>query len=184
MCVVPNRSFRFKRQTEVTPRSRRGGRYIGSCPARMLPYGHTRVSNTDCGLHKFCLRNVSLRKMKTGLILMVYIQWYIDTSFLKRNNTFLKKMTGGFPSQRASKAEDVSILWRHHEFEVQFTEWNFSIGNEISFRYIPQAVHENMYRKVSNIRRTKFQNLRVSRSVLQLSWPNLLKPCIKWRMKM
>ena len=53
-------------------------------------------------------------------------------------------MTRGFPSQSASKAEDVSILWRHHEFEVQFTEWNFSIGNEISFKYIPQAVHENM----------------------------------------
>ena len=40
------------------------------------------------------------------------------------------------------------------------------------------------YRKVSNIRRTKFQNLRVSCPVLQLSWPNLLKPCIKSRMKM
>ena len=40
------------------------------------------------------------------------------------------------------------------------------------------------YRKVSNIRRTKFQNLRVSRPVLQLSRPNLLKPCMKSRMKM
>ena len=44
--------------------------------------------------------------------------------------------------------------------------------------------HFKNYRKVSNIRRTKFQNLRVSRPVLQLSWPNLLKPCIKSRMKM
>ena len=40
------------------------------------------------------------------------------------------------------------------------------------------------YRKVSNIRRTKFQNLNDSRPVLQLSLPNLLKPCIKSRMKM
>ena len=40
------------------------------------------------------------------------------------------------------------------------------------------------YRKVSNIRRTEFQNLNDSRPVLQLSLPNLLKPCIKSRMKM
>ena len=40
------------------------------------------------------------------------------------------------------------------------------------------------YRQISNIRRTKSQNLIVSRLVLQLSLPNLLKPCIKLRMKM
>ena len=40
------------------------------------------------------------------------------------------------------------------------------------------------YRQISNIRRTKSQNLNVSRLVLQLSLPNLLKPCIKLRMKM
>ena len=40
-----------------------------------------------------------------------------------------------------------------------------------------------IYRKVSNISRTKFQNLSDSRPVLQLSVPNLLKPCIKSRMK-
>ena len=39
-------------------------------------------------------------------------------------------------------------------------------------------------RKVSNIRRTKAQNLSVSRPVLQLPLPNLLKPRIKSRMKM
>ena len=35
------------------------------------------------------------------------------------------------------------------------------------------------YRKVSNIRRTKFQNLNDSRLVLQLSVPNSLKPSVK-----
>ena len=40
------------------------------------------------------------------------------------------------------------------------------------------------YHKVSNIRRTEFQNINDSRPVLQLSLPNLLKPCIKSRMKM
>ena len=40
------------------------------------------------------------------------------------------------------------------------------------------------YRQVSNIRRTKFQNLNVSRFVLQLSLPNPLKSDAESRMKM
>ena len=39
-------------------------------------------------------------------------------------------------------------------------------------------------RKISNIKRTKSQNLNVSCIVLKLSWPNLLKPGVKWWMKM
>ena len=42
----------------------------------------------------------------------------------------------------------------------------------------------DMHRKVSNIRRTKSQNLNDSRLVLQLSLPNRLKPGVKSRMKM
>ena len=41
----------------------------------------------------------------------------------------------------------------------------------------------DMYRQIPNIRRTKSQNLNVSRLVLQLSLPNLLKPCIKLRIR-
>ena len=37
----------------------------------------------------------------------------------------------------------------------------------------------NQYRKVSNIRRTKCQNLNDSRLVLQLPVPNPVKPSIK-----
>ena len=40
------------------------------------------------------------------------------------------------------------------------------------------------YREVSNIRRTKSQNLNASRLVLKLSLPNPLKPGVKLRMKM
>ena len=40
------------------------------------------------------------------------------------------------------------------------------------------------YRETSNIRRTKHQNLNISRFVLQLSLPNPLKPGVKSRMKM
>ena len=40
------------------------------------------------------------------------------------------------------------------------------------------------YRKISNIRHTKSPNLNVSRLVLQLSWPNPMKPGVTSRMKM
>ena len=40
------------------------------------------------------------------------------------------------------------------------------------------------YRKASNIRHTKYQNLNVFRIVLQLSLRNLLKPGVQWRMMM
>ena len=43
--------------------------------------------------------------------------------------------------------------------------------------------HSGIYRQTFNTRRTKPQNLNVSRLVLQLSLPNLLKPGVKSRMK-
>ena len=45
-------------------------------------------------------------------------------------------------------------------------------------------IRKNHYRQVSNIRRTESQHLKDSRSVLQLSLPNPLKPDVKSRMKM
>ena len=41
-----------------------------------------------------------------------------------------------------------------------------------------------IYRQFSNIRRTQFHNINVSRLVLQLSLPNPLKPGVKLRMKL
>ena len=46
------------------------------------------------------------------------------------------------------------------------------------------GMDNSWYRKVSNIRRTKFQNFSDSRPTLPLSSHNLLKPCIKSIMKM
>ena len=40
------------------------------------------------------------------------------------------------------------------------------------------------YRRISNISRTKYQNLNEPRLVFHLSLPNPLKPDVKWRMKM
>ena len=48
--------------------------------------------------------------------------------------------------------------------------------------WLPLLIHE--YRQVSNIRRTKYQHLKDSHTVLRLSLSNPLKPGVKSRMKM
>ena len=50
--------------------------------------------------------------------------------------------------------------------------------------HIILAYVKHDYRQVSNIRRTKSQHLKDSRTVLRLSLPNPLKPDVKSRMKM
>ena len=42
----------------------------------------------------------------------------------------------------------------------------------------------HIYREISNLSRTKSQSLNVSRRVLQLALRNLLKPGVRWSMKM
>ena len=52
---------------------------------------------------------------------------------------------------------------------------------------LPQEKHIFLYlkySKVSNIRCTKCKNLNVSHLSLQLSLRNILKPSVKWKMKM
>ena len=54
------------------------------------------------------------------------------------------------------------------------------IGN---YKITPRLASDD-YRKISNIIRTKLPNLNVSRLVVQLSFPNPMKPGVKSRMKM
>ena len=54
----------------------------------------------------------------------------------------------------------------------------------IIFMYFILNLNFDMYRKVSNIRRTKCHNLNDSRLILQLSVSNPLKPSVKSIMKM
>ena len=79
-------------------------------------------------------------------------------------------VTGEFPAQMASNGENVSIWWRHHVEKVEATSMKYH--------------SEKYYRQVSNIRRTKFQQLKDYRTVLRLSLPNPLRPDVKSRMKM
>ena len=75
-------------------------------------------------------------------------------------------------SRGALSAKIESVIWLR--FETSLTSRNScSISLDITG-----------YRQVSNIRRTKFQHLKDSRTVLRLSLPNLLKPDVKSRMKM
>ena len=60
--------------------------------------------------------------------------------------------------------------------------YNVYMHNSASVSYTRSA--EENYRQVSNIRRTKSQHLKDSRTVLQLSLLNPLKPDVKSRMKM
>ena len=61
------------------------------------------------------------------------------------------------------------------------------MGSAYAEKYSNTRAHvyiHTLYRKVSNIRRTKSQNLNASRLILQLPLPNPLKPGVKLRMKM
>ena len=64
--------------------------------------------------------------------------------------------------------------------------WNWSWSMSIKEGPVRSLMVDDIwkYRTISNIMRTKCQNLNVSRLALQLSLRNILKPCVKWRMKM
>ena len=92
-------------------------------------------------------------------------------------------------TSRSHSANLVTWAWMLFHFnDSQMTQWaialtatvltNKSWNNRVS---APEGLN---YRKVSNIRRTKCQNLNDSRLVLQLSVPNPLKPSVKSIMKM
>ena len=77
----------------------------------------------------------------------------------------------------------------HVDIKVCYWKSSNDIGQKTNIWYLFYEVntcHGSSldYRKVSNIRRTKYQNLNDSRLVLQLSVPNPLKPSVKSIMKM
>ena len=54
----------------------------------------------------------------------------------------------------------------------------------ILYHILDFVQQKKIYRKISNIERTKSQHINVSRPGLQLSLRNILKPGVKLRMKM
>ena len=81
-------------------------------------------------------------------------------------------MEGGYDIFQETNMTNVPVV----TYVVQ-RDANFLIADP-RFMYIVE------YRKVSNIRRTKSQNLNASRLILLLSLPNPLKPGVKLSMKM
>ena len=75
-------------------------------------------------------------------------------------------------------AQMMTVRW-HSYFKYP------TIQSQCLYIIIIQILKENeYYRKISNIRRTKFQNLNDSHLVLKSSLPNPLKPGVQSRMKM
>ena len=49
-------------------------------------------------------------------------------------------MTGGFPSQRASDAESVSILWRHHPVRCWSDMWSWNVKRHVTHMVFTEGV--------------------------------------------
>ena len=78
-------------------------------------------------------------------------------------------VTSGFSSQRTSNDENVSIWWCHPDLQDKHNQ-NWSVIPIINIISYPSGaetgIFQENYRKVSNIRRTKSQNLNASRLIL------------------
>ena len=77
---------------------------------------------------------------------------------------------------KCSLATGAWVMLEHSQSSVKVIGIQSHLYKELAAIY--------MYRQVSNIRRTKSQHLKDSRTVLRLSLPNPLKPVVKSRMKM
>ena len=71
-----------------------------------------------------------------------------------------------------------------NQFPVTPYKWTLPISLYMEAMATIDTTSNAAYRKISNIRRTKSLNLNVSRLGLQLSFRNVLKPKVGWRMKM
>ena len=75
-------------------------------------------------------------------------------------------------------------IFRHQRVNIGRSTTNQRFSFRKHFLWIIQSIFFKMtYHQTSNISRTKSRNLNVYRLVLQLSFPNPLKPGVKSRMK-
>ena len=74
--------------------------------------------------------------------------------------------------------------WKYHTTEIPALHYVNGLGDHVRVRYILCLFYRKHYRQTSNISRTKYKILIVSRLVLKLSLPNPRKPGVKSRMKM
>ena len=112
----------------------------------------------------------TLRFITIGFI-VAPIASYIKVHF---SNSVAKYSTVGSTTCVSQKILSSEHLW----FVMRV--WDFQGFTNV----LPQVTYTFNYRQISNIRRTKSQNLNVSRLVLQLSLYSRLKPGVRSRMKM
>ena len=81
--------------------------------------------------------------------------------------------------------QPLSIIWVWPSHKTDIIRGAGSLRFIYIIRFYMYEKKNNLkYRKISNIRRTKYKNLNKSRLILQSPLPNPLKPSVKSRMKM
>ena len=113
-----------------------------------------------------------------------------ETPFLVFTRHCKNAASVGIFSQQVNIFNDDVMTWKHflhyHTFVRGKHRWFlWQRDSNMDLWWFLWCYPEQIdYRKISNIRRTKSQNLNDPRLILQLSLPNQLKPGVKWTMKM
>ena len=101
------------------------------------------------------------------------------SSFDWTNNTMASRVTGGFPSQRASNAENMSIWCRHHVIQSSFglTQRYIDISLKLCNMFLSQCsqAHVNRTSKSSFVFRTQVGPMLAPWSRLRITmaiWPD------------
>ena len=86
-------------------------------------------------------------------------------------------------SHNASLAPHCDLTGNMNLTVLTAAQWPENPGTEMVEKYcLSHLIY--IYCQISNTSRTKSQNFNDSHLILQLSLPNILKPCVKSRMKM
>ena len=138
-------------------------------------------------------RDALIRYKRMPFLLLSPCWEDLGSEFVKR---LFPKMLDGFLRSTCRNASMINLHWLlvvntffllHHGCGAHLNYLKSQWWWDIDLSHSGQSKKDHQfanYRQVSNIRRTKSQHLKDSRTVLRLSLPNPLKPDVKSRMKM
>ena len=147
-----------------------------------------RITTDNVIGYKFLVRSqTGLMTFLTGCLGFNIIQ----KTFHKRYSSFSRNHSGIFDKNCSLKCGSVRPfrLW-HRPFIMEYRCGVLRYGAILIDRVLYHICQimlctvSKIYRKISNVSRSKSQNVNVSCLVMQLSLRNLLKPCVKSRKKM
>ena len=145
--------------------------YIQSYRGRINWFPQMNIASVGNSYRSASLRPTALEEDRE--LLLIFLQFYVNDLRFKAwgPRTFLTEF-----QTLNTTASARSTTW---------TSWSLRRTNPLGESTQGSSrKHVWYYRQVSNIRRTKSQHFKDSRTVLQLSLPNPLKPDVKSRMKM